>query len=130
MLRLLASGTGVSRGTQTLRQTEIDAAISLMHVVGSLAVALTTLPVNEEGALCAGMNFHLPRSALALPQRHAGAALLAERASEIALALGQLAESVPQVKPDLAPRVAALAVELAEHASRGSHARPDPAKVK
>ena len=130
MLRLLASGTGVSRGTEALRQTEIDAAISLMHVVGSLAVALTTLPVNEDGALCAGMNFHLPRSALALPQRHAGAALLAERASEIALALGQLAESIPQVKPELAPRVAALAADLAEHASRGPDATPDTAQVK
>ena len=124
MLRLLASGTGVSRGTEALRRTEIDAAISLMHVVGSLAVALTTLPVNEEGVLCAGMNFHLPRSALALPQRHAGAALLAERAREIALALGQLAGSVAQVKPELAPRVAALAADLAAHAARAPDQQP------
>ncbi len=113
MLRLLASGTGVSRGAEPLRRAEIDAAITLMHVIGSLAVTLTTLPVNAEGELRAGMNFHLPRSALALPQRHAGAALMAERASEIGLALGALAAQIPQIDPALAARMADLAASLA-----------------
>ena len=116
MLRLLASGTGVSRGAEALRKIEIDGAVSLMHVVGSLALALTTLPVNQEGALCAGMNFHLPRSALALPQRHAGAVLMAERAREIGLALGELAATIAQVKPELATRMADLATSLSAQA--------------
>jgi hypothetical protein len=68
---------------------EIDGAVGLMHVVHALGVLLTTLPARAGAGAgaCAGMNFHLPRSGLALPQREAGAALLAERANEIALAL-------------------------------------------
>lgn len=91
MLRLLASGTGMADGTPARRRTEIDGAISLMHVVNDLGVLLTTLPASSASGPRAGMNFHLPRGALALPQRGAGLALLAERANEIALALDGLA---------------------------------------
>jgi hypothetical protein len=52
------------------------------------------------------MNFHLPRSGLSLPQREAGAALLAERANEIALALDALAASVPGLDPKLGANLA------------------------
>jgi hypothetical protein len=115
MLRLLASGTGVSRGTEPLRKIELDGAIGLMHVIDKLAVTLTTLPVEEGARMTAGMNFHLPRSALALPQRHAGAALMAERASEIALALAAAETMLPQLGA-LSARLRDVAASLRESA--------------
>lgn len=113
MLRLLASGTGVSRGGEPLRQVELDSAIRLMHVIDKLAVTLTTLPVERGSKVKAGMNFHLPRSALALPQRHAGAALLAERAHEIGLALAAVEPSLPPLD-GLSGRLADIAARLQE----------------
>jgi hypothetical protein len=117
MLRLLASGTGMASGIQALRRVEIDGAVSLMHVIHSLAVTLTGMPADAPGTARGGMNFHLPRSALALPQRHAGTALMAERAHELALALDALARDVPVVD-------AALAQALREIAQRLLEARP------
>lgn len=108
MLRLLASGTGTAQGVAA-RRSEIDGAVGLMHVLNDLSVLLTTLPAGAEGTLCAGMNFHLPRSGLALPQAGAGAALLAERAHEIALALDGLAKSVPGLDAKLADTLRTVA---------------------
>ena len=112
MLRLLASGTGMAQGSTAVRRVEIDGAVGMMHVVHALSVLLTTLPAGSAPTPCAGMNFHLPRSSLALPQREAGAALLAERANEIALALDALAASVPGVDPTLAASLRDLAATL------------------
>ena len=114
MLRLLASGTAMERGTATRRRIDIDSAIDLMHVINSLAVALTTLPIDTSGEQHAGMNFHLPRSALALPQRHAGTILMAERANEIALALDTAAAAIPAVDAALAGKLRTIAAQLNE----------------
>jgi hypothetical protein len=111
MLRLLASGTGTTRGVAA-RRAEIDGAVGLMHVLNALSVLLTTLPAGSESTPHAGMNFHLPRSGLALPQAGAGAALLAERAHEIALALDVLAKSVPGVDAKLAEQLRTVAAAL------------------
>ena len=114
MLRLLASGTATERGTAARRRVDIDSAVALMHVINSLAVSLTTMPADDGGELRAGMNFHLPRSALALPQRHAGTLLMAERAHEIALSLDEVAAAVPAVHADLAARLRDIAAQLQE----------------
>ena len=114
MLRLLASATGVSRAGEPLRRIELDCAIRLMHAFDSLAVLLTTLPADGGAQVNAGMNFHLPRSALALAQRHAGAALMAERANEIALALAGMENSGPRVPPKLAQNLRDVAARLME----------------
>lgn len=111
MLRLLASGTGTTRGVAA-RRAEIDGAVGLMHVLNSLSVLLTTLPAGSDATPHAGMNFHLPRSSLALPQAGAGAALLAERAHEIALALDVLARSVPGLDAKLAEQLRTVAASL------------------
>lgn len=112
MLRMLASGTGMASGTAALRRAEIDGAVDLMHVIHALAVALTELPADADGHSRAGMNFHLPRSALALPQRHAGTALMAERAQEVALALDGLASRIPALDPSLAHTLRDIATRL------------------
>lgn len=113
MLRLLASGTGIAQGNPARRRLEIDGAVGLMHVLHELSILLTTLPASTEPFPRAGMNFHLPRSGLSLPQRDAGAALLAERANEIALALDVLAASRPAVDAKLADRLREVAASLA-----------------
>jgi hypothetical protein len=113
MLRLLASGTGMEHGASERRRAEIDGAVGLMHVIHALSVLLTTLPASAGPGPCAGMNFHLPRSGLALPQRGAAAALLRERANEIAQALDELAEAVPGVPAPLAGQLRQLAASLA-----------------
>ncbi|MDB5792011.1 MAG: Ferritin-like [Massilia sp.] len=117
MLRLLASGTGIAAGGKARRRLEIDGAIGLMHVVHELGVLLTQLPAGSEfgpdATPHAGMNFHLPRSGLVLPQLGAGAALLAERANEIALALDVLAASIPALDAKLAGRLRELGAALA-----------------
>ncbi|SFD14850.1 ferritin-like domain-containing protein [Massilia yuzhufengensis] len=117
MLRLLASGSGIAQGSTAGRRAEIDSAVSLMHVVHALSVLLTTLPAGAAPTPCAGMNFHLPRSSLALPQREAGTALLAERANEIALALEALAASQPGLDPALAATLRTVAAALLEPAA-------------
>jgi hypothetical protein len=109
MLRLLASGFG--GGTAAQRGAEIGGAIEVMSVVKSLAVLLTTLPAGS-GKQTAGLNFHLPRTTLALPQREAGTALLAERAREIAGELETAATWVPGIDPKLAKQLCALAGRL------------------
>ena len=111
MLRLLASGTGIAQGV-AVRRKEIDGAVGLMHVLNELSVLLTTLPASGAPTPHAGMNFHLPRSGLALPQVGAGAALLAERAHEIALALDVLAKSVPGLNAKLAEQLRSVAAAL------------------
>ena len=116
MLRLLASGTGTAQGVAA-RRSEIDGAVGLMHVLNGLSVLLTTLPAGSDPATHAGMNFHLPRSGLALPQAGAGAALLAERAHEIALALDVLADSIPGLDAKLADQLRAVAAALATPAN-------------
>jgi hypothetical protein len=113
MLRLLASGTGIAEAGVARRRTEIDGAVGLMHVLHVLSVALTTLPASTGPTPFAGMNFHLPRSGLALPQREAGAAVLAERANEIALALDVVSASCPAVDAKLAGRLRDVAASLA-----------------
>lgn len=112
MLRLLASGTGIHLGGVARRRLEIDSAVGLMHVVHALGVLLTTLPAGSGPTPRAGMNFHLPRGGLALPQPEAGALLLAERAHEIALALDALATSCPGVDASLADAIRAIAAAL------------------
>ena len=112
MLRLLASGTGIAAAGRARRRLEIDGAIGLMHVLHELSVLLTHLPAGTGPTPHAGMNFHLPRSALALPQLGAGAALLAERANEIALALDVLAASIPALDAKLAGRLREVAASL------------------
>jgi hypothetical protein len=87
MLRLLSSGFSMAHGAAAVRQAEIDSAISVMSVVKALGICLTTLEAGTGDGRTAGMNFHLPRSTLALPQPHASMAILAERAREIATAL-------------------------------------------
>ena len=119
MLRLLASGTGIAQGGKARRRLEIDGAVGLMHVLHELSVLLTTLPAGSAPGARAGMNFHLPRSGLALPQPGAGAALLAERANEIALALDVLGASVPGLDARLAARLREVAASLAAPAQPG-----------
>lgn len=119
MLRLLASGTGIAQGSSARRRLEIDGAVGLMHVVHQLSILLTTLPASRAPSPAAGMNFHLPRSGLSLPQREAGAALLAERANEIALALDALAASHRALDAKLAEQLRAVASSLVAQA-RGS----------
>jgi hypothetical protein len=110
MLRLLASG--ISGGTPQQRGSEIGSAIEVMSVVKSLGILLTKLPAGT-GPQTAGMNFHLPRTTLALPQREAGPALLAERAHEIASAIAAARTAVPDIDPALADKLHALAKRLA-----------------
>jgi hypothetical protein len=117
MLRLLASGFGMERGNSDARRVEIDSAIGMMSIVKSLALLLTGLPAAGAAGPMAGMNFHLPRSTLALPQRRAGTALLAERAREIADALASLASEVPGADRSLSHRVAAIAAGLCDAGS-------------
>jgi hypothetical protein len=112
MLRLLASGTGTVQD-RARRRVEIDGAVGLMHVLNELGILLTTLPSGAEPTPRAGMNFHLPRSGLALPQAGAGPALLAERAHELALALDVLAASFPALDAKLAGRLREVAAALA-----------------
>lgn len=114
MLRLLASGTGIAESGAASRRLEIDGAVGLMHVVHHLSILLTTMPASGQASQCAGMNFHLPRSGLALPQREAGAAVLAERASEIALALDALSPSCRGLDVKLAEQLRAVAASLLE----------------
>jgi hypothetical protein len=116
MLRLLASGTGIAQD-RARRRIEIDGAVGLMHVLNALSILLTTLPAGAEPTPHAGMNFHLPRSGLALPQPGAGPALLAERAHELALALDVLASAHPALDASLAGRLRELAAALAAPAA-------------
>lgn len=117
MLRLLASGFGMASGSSITRRIEIESAIAVMTIMKSLALLLTTLPANDS-AQTAGMNFHLPRLTLALPQRHAGTALLAERAREIANALNDLGKEVPGADGSLAHRLSSVAERLRQAANR------------
>lgn len=111
MLRLLASGFGMASGSTRARRTEVDGAVMMMSVMKSLAVLLTTLGAREDGAApTAGMNFHLARATLALPQPAAGAAMLAERAREIGAAIQALPAGL--VEPGLAQRVVRVAQNL------------------
>ena len=117
MLRLLASGSGIERGAAAARRIEIDGAVSLMHVLHALSSLLTTLPASTEPLPCAGMNFHLPRGGLALPQSGVGLVLLAERANEIALALDALSDSIHGLDRKLSSQLRDLAASLLESAS-------------
>jgi hypothetical protein len=120
MLRLLASGFGMTSGGKA-RAMEIECAIGVMSVVKALSVWLTMLPAGgraQQGRQNAGMNFHLPRSTLALPQRDAGSALLAERARELAHALHALAQDGTAAAAGAAGVAAPLAKRLHAIAAR------------
>ncbi len=116
MLRMLASGfamvAGDDKATANAKATEITNAIAVMGVMRSLGVLLTTLPADDSG-MTAGMNFHLPRSTLALPQRESGRALLAERANELAHALDLAANDIPALDKTLAEKLTRVAQQLA-----------------
>lgn len=113
MLRLLASGFSMSSGKSQIRHVEIESAISMMSVIKSLAGLLTTLPANAHGPHdTAGMNFHLPRATLALPQREAGSILLAERANEIGNTLVALMEETRLADTSLARKLHSVAEAL------------------
>lgn len=112
MLRLLASGFGTADGDGTVRRSEIECAIGVMSVVKSLSVLLTTQPADASGRT-AGMNFHLPRSTLALPQVSAGTAMLAERCREIAHALHVACADIPHLDRSLGQRLLGVADRIA-----------------
>lgn len=118
MLRLLASGFSMATGKSETRRVEIESAISMMSVVKSLARLLTTLSANANRPHeTAGMNFHLPRATLALPQREAGSVLLAERANEIGNTLAVLMEETRLADTLLARKLHAVAETLRAHQS-------------
>lgn len=113
MLRLLASGFAMSSGKSETRHVEIESAISMMSVMRSLAGLLTTLAANAvQPQQNAGMNFHLPRSTLALPQREAGSTLLAERANEIGITVAALMEETGWADASLAEKLHSVAEAL------------------
>ena len=85
-----------------------------MHVLHALSSLLTTLPASTEPSPCAGMNFHLPRSGLALPQREVGPVLLAERANEIALEIDALSGSIDGLDGKLSSQLRAVAASLVQ----------------
>ena len=113
MLRLLASGFALASGKVETRKVEIESAISMMSVMRSLAGLLTTLAATaNQPRQTAGMNFHLPRATLALPQREAGSTLLAERANEIGNAVAALMEELQQADTSLARKLHSVADAL------------------
>ena len=113
MLRLLASGFSMASGKSETRRLEIESAISMMSVMRSLAGLLTTLPANDNRPQqTAGMNFHLPRATLAVPQREAGTTLLAERANEIGNTVAELMEEMRQANTSLAEKLHSVAEAL------------------
>ena len=113
MLRLLASGFSMANGKSETRRIEIESAISMMSVMRSLAGLLTTLAANaNHPQQSAGMNFHLPRATLALPQREAGTTLLAERANEIGNTVAALMKGMQQSDTSLARKLHSVAEAL------------------
>jgi hypothetical protein len=113
MLRLLASGFAMGSGRSEIRRVEIESAISMMSVMKSLAGLLTTLAASPDRPQeTAGMNFHLPRATLALPQRAAGTILLAERANEIGNTLAALMEETRLADTSLARKLHSVADAL------------------
>lgn len=113
LLRLLASGFSMAAGKSDTRRVEIESAISMMSVMKSLAGLLTTLAANADRPQeTAGMNFHLPRATLALPQRETGSILLAERANEIGNTLAALAEETQLADTSLARKLHSVAEAL------------------
>jgi hypothetical protein len=116
MLRLLASGFSMASGKIETRRIEIESAISIMSVMRSLAGVLTTLTANANRPQeTAGMNFHLPRATLALPQREAGTTLLAERANEIGNTVAALVEETGLGNTSLAKKLHSVAEALRAH---------------
>jgi hypothetical protein len=106
MLRLLASASG-ARYDKPFRAIQIGCAIEMRSIVKALSIRLA--PISATGAApAASMNFHLPRATLALPQRDAGMALMAERAHELAGAARDLALPADDGAPigDRSPRSA------------------------
>jgi hypothetical protein len=121
MLRLLASGFAMASGISETRRVEIESAISMMSVVKSLAGLLTTVAANANRPQeTAGMNFHLPRATLALPQRTAGSILLAERANEIGNTLAALMEETRLADTSLARKLHSVAETLRANQSNTS----------
>jgi hypothetical protein len=112
MLRMLSSGFDAPSDENNMRKVLINGAISIMPVMQSLAVQLTKLPASH-GSINAGMNFHLPRSILALPQRHASLALFQERLCELASALTALAGEVAGTETSLPQRLLKISDEIA-----------------
>ncbi|MES2760036.1 MAG: ferritin-like domain-containing protein [Pseudomonadota bacterium] len=112
MLRLLASATG-GMYEKPFRAVQLGCAIEMMSIVKALAIRLTTMTATADGAHNASMNFHLPRATLALPQRDAGMALLAERAHELAGAARQRDLRGDDGAP-IGDRIAAVGMQLAQ----------------
>lgn len=112
MLRLLASGTSFADASVTSRRAEINGAVDLMHVLHKLSIILTTLPAGAHAIPLAGMNFHLPRGGLALPQRETSLLVLAERAHEIGLALDVFSASNSAMDKQLGDQLRAVAASL------------------
>ena len=120
MLRLLASSFSMASGKSETRRIEIECAISMMSVIKSLAGLLTSLPANANSAhQTAGMNFHLPRATLALPQREAGTALLAERANEIGNTVTTLMQETQLADPSLTKKLHSVAEALSDLTKTG-----------
>jgi hypothetical protein len=109
MLRLLASASGALYD-KPFRAVQIGCAIEMMSIVKALSIRLTTMSASG-AAPAASMNFHLPRATLALPQRDAGMALMAERAHELAGAARALAVTADD-GASIADRIAAVGVQL------------------
>ena len=121
MLQLLASGFAMASGKSETRRVEIESAIAMMSVVKSLAGLLTTVTANANRPQeTAGMNFHLPRATLALPQRAAGTILLAERANEIGNTLAALMEETRLADTSLAQKLHSVAKALSTNQSNRS----------
>lgn len=121
MLRMLASGFAMAGGKLETRRIEIESAISMMSVIRSLAGLLTTLSANNHRPeQTAGMNFHLPRSTLALPQHEAGSILLAERANEIGNSLAALTDEMELADTSLARKLHSVGEALRANQSNTS----------
>lgn len=121
MLRLLASGSGASYDDKT-RKYQIDAAVRVMSVVKTLSTTLTSFPANNNGTGAASMNFHLPRSTLALPHREGALALLSERAKELAAAARDLKWHKEADSESIAVSLHELGEELARLSLAGTAA--------
>jgi hypothetical protein len=113
MLRLLASATG-GMYEKPFRAVQLGCAIEMMSIVKALAIRLTTMRAAAGAAQNASMNFHLARATLALPQRDAGMALMAERAHELAGAARQLGLQGDNGAA-LGERIAAVGMQLEQN---------------
>ena len=119
MLRLLALMSDT--GNCLLPRPQVMAqAMTLMHGIADVGVALTTLPANDEQpGVMAGMTFSLSRTALGYESPESASWLIAERMELLATHAEDCAASLPALEKFAATlREAALAWRLA-HGNRG-----------